>query len=423
MSICSKKIKKEKSFEMNTMIVFILSMVASAINYIFQIITGRMLGTSEYGVVNVVLSYVSYLGVFIGPISVMACNYATVYKSTSTNKLKTFVKWILKIAFTLEIIVSAIGLPLSWVLYYIKGQEGYKILFFVMLLLPMNSFYSIVLGIMQGMQEYKIYGIIGILFNSIKLILSVFFIYCGRDSISIVIGMFISQIVCVGISITYLQRYLYKQSEEEITLSQKDILKYYGEVFFLQIIYYFFVNGGDIILLRFFFDNEIVGLYSSASTLSKMVIYVVSPITIVLLPMVVEQHTLGEQTIGILFKALSYSCFIALFFLGVINAFGKRIIQMLYGESFYDAFQYLPASSIYVFSLVVLSVIYQYQIAINKVKGITGVILVATIVCIILTLLVQFTPISMIAVVGIAIIITCIINIGINIKGKSEKFF
>lgn len=398
--------KKLGDFEKNTFIVFFMSIVASIVNYVYQIVLGKILGISDYGVANVILAYVSYLGVFLGPISVMACQYSAMYsREPKQEKLKSFVQWIIKCSIILEVVIFFAGIIIVGILKFIYGEASFANMIFIIILLPSNSFYSIILSIIQGMQKFTVHGILGIVFNLVKLISSVFFIFAGWKIIGIVLGVLCAQIICISVCLIEIKKSLNAEKSNVQEWEFKDLLKYYGDVFISQVFYFFYVNGGDIILLRFFFDDQRIGLYSSVITLGKIVFFVVTPITTVLFPVVAEKKGQGEETKTYLEKAIAYSGVVSLGFFVFLNLFGKYVISLLYGREFIGAINYLLCSSVYMFAVIILTILYQYQIAVGEVAIITkSLIIVNVIVCGVVSVY-HVTPQSVIYIVGMFLLL------------------
>lgn len=415
-------VKKIGNFEKNTFIVFFMSIVAGIINYIYQIIIGKMLGTSDYGVANVILAFVSYLGVFLGPISVMACQQSAMYsKEDKQEKLNSFVQWIIKYTLILEIAIFIVGIVIVCILKFFLKETSFVNMLFIIILLPSNSFYTIMLSIIQGMQKFTVHGIIGIVFNSIKLIGSVFFVYIGWNIFGIVFGMLCGQIVCAGLCLKEINKSLRTEKARGQKWEFKDLLRYYGDIFVSQVFYFFYVTGGDVIILRLFFDNQIIGLYSAVATLGKLVFFLVTPITTVLFPVVAEKRGKGEETETYLIKAVVYSGTISLVFFVFLNLLGNYIIPLLYGIEFISAAKYLLCCSVYMMAVIVFTILYQYQVAIDEVRIITRTLIVANIIACIVVARYHNTPQSVIYTVGIHILVSSLYVLWQNFRKKMSQ--
>lgn len=361
--------KKSNSFEKNAVIVFGLSMFANLMNAFFQILSGKLLGTSEYGLINVVNSYVTYLGVFGGPIATMACCYAARLK-TEKNQLNDFIQWIIKYSFLIEIAISFIGVTFAFVSKSLWGETVFKTILFVVILLPSNSFYVILLSIVQGLQKFTIHGIIGTVFFGSKMLLGVILILIGWGAFGVVTAMLFSQLLCVIICFYVLREYFTK-TEIETSNRQYSLFDFYGSIFLLQIFYFFYINGGEIIVLNLFFDNHMVGEYSAAAMLCKLLFYAVTPITTVLLPNVAEKKSQGVDTMKILKKAIAYIVILVTCFgIGMV-VLGDKVLLFLYGKQYADASKYLLPAFFYTFSIVILSILYSYNTAISNTKKMT----------------------------------------------------
>ena len=355
--------QKSNSFEKNALIVFGLSMFANVMNALFQIISGNLLGTSDYGVINVVNSYVTYLGVFGGPIATMACCY-TARLQSEKQRVAGFIRWIIKYSLFIEIAISIVGVIIALLLKPIEG-DAFKTILFVVLLLPSNSFYVILLSIVQGMQKFTIHGVIGVVFYGLKMILGIILMVAGWGTFGVVLAMLISQLACVGICFWFLRENLIG-TVPKANYGYRDLLEFYGNIFLLQVFYFFYINGGEIIIFALFFENHMVGEYSAAAMLCKLLFYAVTPITTVLLPNVAEKKSQGVDTIKILRKAIFYvMILVGCFGIGLL-VLGNKVLLILYGSQYVNAGKYLPIAFGYTFSIIILSIMYSYNTAISN---------------------------------------------------------
>ena len=79
-------------FRTNNLKLLLLSSSASVINYIFQIVVGRLLSVEEYGIVNTIFSLISVLcipGMFISVIVVRECASIHTDDSEKINSIMT----------------------------------------------------------------------------------------------------------------------------------------------------------------------------------------------------------------------------------------------------------------------------------------------------------------------------------------------
>ena len=181
--------------------------------------------------------------------------------------------------------------------------------------------------------------------------------------------------MCVGICLWILKEQL-SSIKKQSDYGHKDLLGFYGDIFVLQVFYFFFINGGEIIVLDIFFENFMVGEYSAASMLCKLLFYVITPITTVLLPDVAEKKSQGVDTIKVLKKAIFYvMILIGCFGIGML-VLGNKVLVILYGNQYANAGKYLPTAFFYTFSIIILSIMYSYHTAISNTKKMTKILVV-----------------------------------------------
>jgi O-antigen/teichoic acid export membrane protein len=93
----------------------------------------------------------------------------------------------------------------------------------------------------------------------------------------------------------------------------------------------------DIVLVNHYFPAHEAGLYASASILGKAVMYLPSGIAVALFPMVAENQARQRSSAHLLFQAVSLTTLLCMAGAIFYFLFGEQLITLLYGESYRDA--------------------------------------------------------------------------------------
>ena len=128
------------------------------------------------------------------------------------------------------------------------------------------------------------------------------------------------------------------------------------------------ITNGDVLLVKIYFSDVETGIYSSASVIGKIAMYVSTAVVAALFPLVIKKNQKGEDTFPLFKKALFYGGGISVVSGIGMSLLGKYVISILFGERYQDAVRYLPYVCMFVVPLTFVTILMNYVLAINKIK-------------------------------------------------------
>lgn len=366
-----KIIKRFTLFQRSVAVTFIFSMLGSVLNYFCQIITGNLLSVEEFGIYNAINSLAANLVIVFTPLSIMACQMTAANSERPGCNRGIYMQLA---AFSGILII--IMLFLGGILYQkIEGRFGVRHIgdwIVLLLMVGISGLYNIAYSVVQGLKRFVIYGIIGSAFMIIKLVAIVTDIKIGIGISGIIYALFFSYFLVLILTSLFIRQTIGDSKTEKIDdLSKQDIFKLYGLTFVSQILISFYLNGGEIILMNFKYDERAMGLYSSAVTLGKVCLYVISVISVVLLPTVAGKEQPVAKKKAILYKSVLISLMLAIIYVIFLLTIGKNLILFFFGDTYKEALEYIPYIAIFVIPLSIISVVHNFFIGIGKVKEYT----------------------------------------------------
>lgn len=403
--------RKYDEFQISVLISFIFSIVGCLLNYLFQMIIAKMLTIEQFGAYNSISAFSTNLAIVYTPLSVMTCQL-TAFRKENLAYNKKIYRQILIIAIGMTVIQCILG----GMLYpYIHGKFGINSQFFLQSILFMTGFsgiYNILYSFIQGRKKFVIYGIIGILLIMLKIMGSILNIQLGYGLVGVIVATLFSYLALCVFNGLYMKKNVNIDLEMEIPkLSIGDIIKNYGITFGIQIIVSFYINGGDIILVEALFTNKDVGLYSSATLIGKVGLYIISIISVVLLPTIAEKKSKDETSLKTLIACLIISLILGIIYAAFLEIIGENILSFLLGKKYTEAFNLLPYVMMYTIPLGLLNIVNSYFLGIGKVKGYLAILIVATSIALFIIKemvnKVKYVPVVM----GIAITIIIVLSV------------
>jgi O-antigen/teichoic acid export membrane protein len=320
----------------NIGIIFIASTLANLLNFLYQILMGRFLGPSEYGILTTLISLFYIASALTGTFQTSSTRYISAY--TAQNNLIKIKNFFIKMTFRffiLSIIIFAlIMILLKPVTSFLKMDSFYPLIILGVVII-IGSLNSVAAGTIQGMGKFKILGFNNTLGTFLKLLLGVIFIYLGLKSFGAILGIILSMLIAYVILLIPLKNILkLKASDNEN--SNIDIKDFYKSTFLILIstILLTLITYFDIILVKHFFSSADTGYFSAASQIGKIILFFPASISVVIFPRFSEKYEKNESLRGTFLKSILIFLATSIVFLLLYYFFPEQITKIIYGAVF-----------------------------------------------------------------------------------------
>lgn len=308
-------------------------MGVNAINYLYHLLMGRILGPADYGSLASIYSIIYVVAIV--PIST---SYAIVKfishakdkgeRSYIHQSLNKFV-WKLAIASSLVLLAVSPLLAKFLNLGQVIGVAMIAPLTFLSLITLINQ------ASMQGM--LKFIGLVGPnITNAIgKLGFGLALVFFGFGVNGAVFGILMALVISYFFSV-WLKKGMFDARPNKDNFTIHKFLDYAFPVLMQALAFtaYFTV---DVILVKHFFPPFEAGLYAALSTLGKIVYFASQPITAAMFPIVVGKRSRGERYREIFFISFILTVLISLGITAVYWLFPDLAIGLLYGKDYLAA--------------------------------------------------------------------------------------
>ena len=360
-------------------IIFAGSMAANILNYIFNLGMGRFLLESEYGTFISLISVFNIFSVFSTTINTVFTRFSAVLvgqqKEESIGQLFiTGSQWIGAIAFFVTSLIILFSHQISSFL-----NINSKILIIITALALFFSYLSFVgSGILQGLLRFGYYSFINIFSSLVKLILGLAFIFLGFKVFGAMSAFFLSAMVGYLLAFFALYKFLKKRKDKNFSIPNlRKKLSLYALPVFLANIGMTAFTTMDIILVKHFFNPTTAGQYAAVSTMGRSIFFAVSPIALVLFPLVAQKKERGENLTGIVLLSLLLIGVPALF-LSLFYFVFPEVVRTIFYPSFSKTInQYLGSFSIFIFFYTLAYILNIFYLSIGKINVCIITILIA----------------------------------------------
>lgn len=336
---------------------------ASALNYLYHLMMGRLLGPSFYGELASLISVIGLIGIIPNSISLVIIK--EISSAKNEQEVNSLIVWFKKKIYIISLIFSIIILFLSPFISSFLHINQISYLFIIAILF----FFSLQSGfnraILQGLLKFKEVVISIIIENGVKLALSIILVYIGFQVLGAMFALLLSAILGFYITLVYLK---VKESKNFfISPRSKSMLKFAIPVI-LQTISITSLYTTDVILVKHFFSSHDSGIYASLSTLGKIIFFATTPISSVMFPLISQRKAKGENfkrifIYSLFLTALCASCALMIYWL-----FPALVINLLFGSAYLGSENLLVWFGLFISLFTLSTVVVTYNLSIGKTK-------------------------------------------------------
>jgi O-antigen/teichoic acid export membrane protein len=331
---------KEGDLARSFLIMFSSTMVVNVISYIYNLLVGRLLGPVDYGVFVSLLSLFMITSGISGTIQTVITRYAAILKYE--NSQRTIYRYFIK-ALKIFSIVGVFVLVLFFLLTpYIKRFLNIDLsmpVYVVGVFVGISFITPIARGTLQGIQDYRALSLNMILDSFIRLALGILFIMLGFRVSGALGSQVISGLIAFGLSIFFISK-LKKFDEGTYRIPRGAIYKYTFLTLYTVSCFLILTNL-DVVLVKHFFDPHTAGIYSSAVTIGKIILYFPGAMAIVLFPKTSELQTMSKKSIRILARALIIVFALCVIINVIYFVAPELMVRIMFGRTFLESAPYI----------------------------------------------------------------------------------
>jgi O-antigen/teichoic acid export membrane protein len=304
--------------------------------YVFQVLMGRLLSTSDYGVFSAMMALFSVLAAPLGTLQMVVSRKVSEYRAAEgTAAIAHFYRAInLRAGTAGAILLVVYALFAPSLQHYLKAPSIVPVylvggLLFLSFLPMLNN------AFLQGMQQFGWLSGTGAIAAIVKIGLSGLLVALGFGLSGAIAGVMLTACATWVMSYAPLHR---------VVAGARPFKNPPSHLSWKSAVPVFFANGAfaamtqiDMVLVNYFFAPREASLYAAASVLGKAVLYLPGGIANALFPMVAENKARNAGTVHLLMQALKMTAAVCVLGSLLFLAFGDVIIVLLYGESYRGA--------------------------------------------------------------------------------------
>lgn len=336
----------------------------SIFRYFFHLVLLHFLAPSEYGEFLSYLSLTYLVSIPTGTISNVVTKFVADFNGRNDRiSINHFFYYLLRS-------ISPVTLLLGFSLIIFSGPLSYvfkahSMAFVVLGISVFISLYqTIVSSYLIAFQKFSFQTVVGFLGILLTICLSIFFIRLGLGATGAVLGQLISVIVTTIVIFFNIRHSIYPKIKVKKNL-HFSLTGYTGYSFVFALGTMSLIST-DVLLVRAFFDPHLSGLYSSLSILGRMILFGLSPLVSLILPIVSHRYASNRETRYVFVKLGSILLLFGFSGATLFALFPSYIIRIFSGSAYLAASPFL---ALFAFTMVFFTLsqfIISYLLAVGR---------------------------------------------------------
>jgi O-antigen/teichoic acid export membrane protein len=364
---------KDRVFVMASGMLFTTTLLASAINYVYHFMMGRMLGPAEYGIIGALFSVIYFIGATLNTVQTVAAKFVSVLKAKSEDSK---IGWLLR-RISAKMLLLGVGISLAlifgatFIADFLAMPAKHVVTFSTAFILIFVLFG--LRGFLQGLQKFRSLSISIIIESVFRLAVALGLVALGYG----VFGALVSYGIAVAFSVAFSFVPLAKlrRSAEKYEINSAEVYGYSIPVLIAMLT----ITAAytlDVFLAKHFFDPITAGHYAAAGLLSKIIFFGAVSIAQVMFPKISELHAAKQNYDGIFKKALVAVIGVSALATAAYYLFPNFLVSTFFGQAYADITPIVGMFSLAIGILSVNFVFVSYFLSINK-TGFMPLLLIA----------------------------------------------
>lgn len=333
-------------------VIFVGSMGASLINYLFNLIMGRTLSVGDYGTFATLISLFNIFSVLGIALMMVFSKFSASLAGQKKDRLVgslviTGNMWVGVISF---IICGALLVFSSKIAVFLHINS--PLLIFVTALALFFSFLaSVPQGVLQGLLKFAYFSFVNIFSSIVKLLVGILLVIWGFKTLGAILAFLLSGLAGYLFSFIPLLKYLKNHNTKDkfTFFSLHNKVYAYAIPVFLSNIGIISLVSVDIILVKHYFNPMLAGQYAALSLMGRSIFYVVSPISSVLFPIIAQKKERQERVIGTLLLSVLLIGIPSVILSSIYFVFPRLVLEIFFpSKAYVSLVPYLGPFSIFI---------------------------------------------------------------------------
>ncbi len=350
-----------------SIILFLASFLSGFFNYLFNPLMGRFLGPDLYGELASLLSLLNLTSVVTLALGTVVVKFTADFKAKGENtKINELLLGLTKKIFYLSgLFFVLLAFASNQIANFLKLNQSLPVIILAALI-AISFFLTINNGILQGLLNFTFYSISLLSQSLSRLIFGLVIVTLGFKLNGVMFA------ILFGLGLTYiltfypLKQYL-RKVPKKIEFPWTGLFSY-SLTTFISILGLALIMTTDLVLVKHFFSSYEAGLYSAASLTAKIILFLVTPVILVMFPLISERASSNKGYIHLLYYTFGFALFAGVLLTITYFLFSKFILGILFGQKYLEVANILGLFALFIFLYTLSTVLVYFYLSIQKIK-------------------------------------------------------
>jgi O-antigen/teichoic acid export membrane protein len=360
------RIVRQSPFIRHNAVFFAGSLGVAALNYLYYPILGRLMEPAEFGEVQAALSLFLQSAIFLSILT-----YVTVYVTVNAADAQERSRGLMALE-QVALVVGGIALGVSLLLAgvlrdFFNFSSAWPFVALIAALfvsIPLNMR----MAYLRGSKQYLRSSVTDGIGSAVKLILSPVLVVIGFSSFGAVLGLTLSQLVSLSFAIWWAHQagmtgLAIKRSRMDFSILRPQLR--YAMAVFLASGSTMVLMSVDILAVKHYFSPEQAGLYAGMVTVARIIFFLTTPFTAVMLTMISFRAPAKKNRLW-LKGTLALTLGIGVPAVLMIGLGARLFIQLLVGAKYLAYAGLMPRLCLVMLLLGIANLLVMYHVALRR---------------------------------------------------------
>lgn len=290
-----------------------LSLLSSALNFLYYPVTARLLSLAEFGDVQVGVAFIMQAAALFTSLNTLALFFAA-QKGDQANVLARLERLIIGLSLLLALVTVVFSEQISAALQLHDTSLLYMLAIIFILNIPAATW----LGSLQGAGQFVASGVIAVISSALKIIAGVIAIALGFGAMGALVGILAGSFIILPLAYATQKKRLIHVRETFRPPSVTDVRLFLGKpllaLLFLSLFLIALSSTLDVIAAKALLDPETAGLYAQLSTAGKIAYFATVPIAIISFERLMKQSVRRRHVAGLFGGAVTFLTILVIIF-------------------------------------------------------------------------------------------------------------
>lgn len=404
-------------------ILLFMTVLANALNYLFQVLMGRMLTVEEFGTMNALFSWIAIVSMPIGVVTTTTARYVATYNAVGEkNKIAKLLKRLFGYISLGAVGVLVLGVILSPSVSKYSNINNTLLIVLLAVILSTGMFLPLINGTVQGTKQFFKLGFLNFGLTGFKLVLGVGLVGLGYHLYGVMAALIAANFAMTLVGLYLIKGYIKPKgpaNSEDLILGKKDIARYALIAFAVNLCIALLSNV-DMVFVKRFFTASQAGLYGTAALFGRLVTYIPNALVLAMFPIAAEAELTRSGSRSVLIKALLYVGGLSVLAAAVLNLFADPAVKLLMGERFLPSVPYVRMTAMMAIPVGLMVTLANYCMAIKKMRMLAASLAVGCLGCIATIEVYHASIAGIIVTISVIAAILFVFNLVYLLKTKKE---